>query len=170
MIIPPNLRTIDRTPRGSLIKPTIVITHPPAPMPTEDQLRYICEHIYRTLGRGHTEAVYHHTLIRELREHGAAVVWSEYKLPLVYQTIKGGQVTASNQYADILAEYGTGESLLVETKASGMHLREDYEIAQVERYAAALTARHQPPTAYLLVNFSTRKDATGIAWKYERLF
>ena len=169
MILKTDLRTFDRTPR-EYVNPTITAykdRH--IAMPTEASLRKMCDNIFAQFGGLQFETVYQQALCLELRDHGACRVVEEYLLPLMYRTLSGVQVAAANQYADLYAQYATGESLLVEIKTHASGIRERAEHAQINRYTTALTAQGFPPTACLIVNFSSKVAATDIDWFFERL-
>ena len=164
-----DLRTFDRTQREP-VNPTITAYQDRhIAMPTEASLRKMCDNIFAQFGGLLPEPVYQQALCHELRDHGACVVWEEYLLPLMYRTISGVLLTASNQYADLYAKYATGETLLVEIKTHASGIRERVEHAQIDRYATALTAQGFPPTACLIVNFNSRVAATEVDWHFEKL-
>ena len=135
------------------------------PAPSASRLQQICAAVYRRLGKRLPEVVYQNALALELYNAGASRVTLEQQLPLVYRDSQGDERVVYRQRADIIAEYSSGDSVLIEVKANGSLGLSGNDKAQAQRYADALSYIKQPPTLVVLVNFSYAVSATDVGWE-----
>ena len=133
--------------------------------PSAARLRQMCSAVYRRLGKRLPEVVYQNALTLELYNAGAARVTVEQQLPLVYRDSHGDERVIHRQRADIIAEYSSGDTVLIEVKANSRTGLSEMDRGQAQRYTDALTYLKRPPTLVVLVNFSYAPAATDVGWE-----
>jgi len=114
------------------------------------KLLEICRRIYREMGTGHTESIYHHALEIELRNHQISYE-SEKRVLITYQDVNHGRTyTLGEERLDLfLLDY----NLIIEMKAVTNQPRE-MELAQIRKYyRELLKAGNHLEEWGLIINF-----------------